>query len=88
MHTPMEGIKARERIGRIRPHPGVALPNGKVLEWYINMSGVTAPTQPRPSTSRDEVSSPPWPMVMEALAELRADMEELKEERIVGLGVT
>ena len=33
---------------------------------------------PMPSTSRDEVNSPQWSMVMEALAELRNDMQKLK----------
>ena len=45
MHPPMEGIKARDRIGRIRPRPGVTLLNGKILEGYINMLGVTAQTE-------------------------------------------
>ena len=40
----MEGIKARDRIRRICPRPGAALPNGKILEGYINMPGVTAQT--------------------------------------------
>ena len=39
------------------------------------------PTCSLPSTSRDEANSPPWTMVMEALAALRSDMDKLKEER-------
>lgn len=35
-----------------------------------------------PSTSRDEVISPLWTMMMEALAELRKDMDTLKEKSL------
>lgn len=44
-------------------------------------SAGTPPDHFSPSTSRDEVNSPPWDMVMEALHELRADMDKLKERR-------
>lgn len=38
-------------------------------------------TNPLTSTSRDGASTPPWHMVMDALAALRNDMVKLKEER-------
>ena len=44
------------------------------------------PTYPLPSTSRDEVNSPPWAIVVEALAELRGDMKKLKEDRSLATG--
>lgn len=41
-------------------------------------------TNPLPSTSRDGASTPPWHMVMDALAALCSDMDKLKEERNLG----
>ena len=40
-----------------------------------------SPTGARPSTSREEACAPPWNTVMEVLAGLRADLEELKKAR-------
>ena len=49
-----------------------------------------SPAVARPSTSQAEACAPPWHIVMEALADLQADMKKLKEERTMapdGVGV-
>ncbi|MPC62364.1 hypothetical protein E2C01_056447 [Portunus trituberculatus] len=61
----------RESSGRELSH---GITSGLEGEVYL-----PSPTVSRPSTSREEACAPPWNMVLEVLAELCGNLEEMKE---------
>ncbi|MPC66652.1 hypothetical protein E2C01_060802 [Portunus trituberculatus] len=71
--TGMSSIR-QESSGRELPHGVTSGSQGG--DVYL-----PSPTVSRPSTSWEEACAPAWNMVMEVLAELRGDLEEMKKER-------
>ncbi|MPC76523.1 hypothetical protein E2C01_070939 [Portunus trituberculatus] len=64
---------------RTPPRQERALPAGKVQVGNFHMALPAAWREEMPSTSREEACAPPWNMVMEVLADLCGDLEELKK---------